>query len=140
MLDAQFKPTPGLDPQNGTLTQRQGGNEEVELKLLATTGGLELLREAPILLRHGFDGGIAHRLEAIYYDTPDCSLLKNGLSLRVRRNGRRFVQTLKRAPVHGQPFVRGEWETAVTSSVPDLSSLPVSQIGNPSGWADRERP
>jgi triphosphatase len=120
-----------VDTLNGSLSLRQDVNQEVELKLLATAGELELLREAPVFARYALDKGVAHKLEAIYYDTPDCSLLKNGLSLRVRRNGRRFVQTLKRAPVHGQPFVRGEWETAVVSSVPDLSSLPVSEIGAP---------
>ncbi len=31
----------------------------------------------------------------------------------------------------GQPFVRSEWETAVTTSAPDLASLPLSEIGFP---------
>jgi triphosphatase len=128
-LDTQFKPTP--ETLTGLLNQRQDVNEEIELKLLATAGELELIRGAPVFARYALDKGSAQRLEAIYYDTPDRTLMRNSLSLRVRRNGRRFVQTLKRAPIYGQPFVRGEWETAVASSLPDLSVLPVAEIGAP---------
>jgi inorganic triphosphatase YgiF len=35
------------------------------------------------------------RLVAHYYDTPDFALAQNGLSLRLRHEGRRWVQTLK---------------------------------------------
>jgi triphosphatase len=122
---------PGINPSGASPALRPDAGEEVELKLLAPAGGLELVREAPVIARYACDRGVAHRLEAIYYDTPDRTLLRHGLSLRVRRNGRRYVQTLKRAPIHGQPFVRGEWETTVSSSVPNLTSLPVSEIGAP---------
>ncbi|HYS13886.1 MAG TPA: CYTH domain-containing protein, partial [Burkholderiaceae bacterium] len=35
------------------------------------------------------------RLVAHYYDTPDFALAQRGLSLRLRHEGRRWVQTLK---------------------------------------------
>jgi triphosphatase len=110
---------------------RPVANNEVELKLLAPAGALDLLREAPVIVRNARNGGVARRLDAVYYDTPDRTLFRHGLSLRVRRSGSHYVQTLKRAPVNGQPFVRGEWETAVGSATPDLASLPVSEIGAP---------
>jgi triphosphatase len=131
MLDAQITPTPGNDPARVSPAPRAEANDEVELKLLAPAGGLDLVREAPVIARYASDSGVVRRLDAIYYDTPDCLLLKHGLSLRVRRNGRRYVQTVKRAAVYGQPFVRAEWETALISSAPDLTSLPVSDIGAP---------
>ena len=131
MVDAQVRPASGNDASNASLAPRPDADNEFELKLLAPAGGLDLLRQAPVIARHAGDGGVAHRLDAIYYDTPDRILLRHGLSLRVRRNGRRYVQTLKRAPVHGQPFVRGEWETPVSSATPDLALLPVSEIGAP---------
>ena len=58
-------------------------------------------------------------------------MFRHGLSLRIRRSGNRYVQTLKRAPVHGQPFVRGEWEASIGGAAPDLALLPISEIGSP---------
>src|SRR6516165_4392038 len=86
-----------------------GAKKEIELKLLVPPGGyMEQLRTAPVIARHARNGGSAQRLEAIYYDTPERTLFSHGMSLRVRQNGDEYVQTLKRAPEHGQPFVRGE--------------------------------
>ena len=62
---------------------------------------------------------------------PDRVLRSHGLSLRVRRSGEGYVQTLKRGPVHGRPFARGEWETPVDGVGPDPALLPVSEIGAP---------
>jgi inorganic triphosphatase YgiF len=101
------------------------------LKLLASAGALSQIREAPIIARYASNAGTARRLEAVYYDTPDRTLFSHGMSLRVRRNGNRYVQTLKRSPVHGQPFARGEWEMSVATVAPDLELLPISAIGAP---------
>jgi triphosphatase len=60
------------------------------------------------------------RLVSIYYDTPDRALARRGSSLRVRRQGRKFVQTVKSAPVPGDsPLARGEWEDRVAGEHPD---------------------
>jgi triphosphatase len=104
---------------------------EAELKLLAPAGTLEQLREAPTIARYARDTGSARQLEAVYYDTPDRALFGNGLSLRVRRSGDGFIQTLKRGPAQGEPFVRAEWESEVAGTVPDLSLLPADEIGAP---------
>ena len=104
-------------------------NVEAELKLLAPAGALERLREAPTITRYARDTGSAHQLEAVYYDTPDRALFSNGLSLRVRWSGDGFIQTLKRGPTQGEPFVRAEWETEVAGTVPDLALLPADEIG-----------
>lgn len=60
------------------------------------------------------------RLVSTYYDTPDHALAKRGSSLRVRRHGRHFVQTLKAAGVPGDSaLARGEWEDRVQGERPD---------------------
>ena len=106
-------------------------NVEAELKLLAPAGTLERLRESQTIARYARDAGSARQLEAVYYDTPERTLFSSGLSLRVRRSGDGFIQTLKRGPVQGEPFVRAEWETEVAGAAPDLALLPADEIGDP---------
>jgi triphosphatase len=122
-------------PENGSgrnpIEPPSGAKEEVELKLLAPAGVLEKLREAPVIVRYSRSAGAASRLEATYYDTPDHALFSHGLSLRVRRAGKRYFQTLKRGPTDGRPFSRAEWECPVDGVGPDLRQLPVSEIGAP---------
>ena len=121
----------GNNVLDALIAPRTDANDEIELKLLAPAGVLDRLREAPVIVRHARNGGVARRLDAVYYDTPDRTLFRHGLSLRIRRSGNRYVQTIKRAPVHGQPFVRGEWEASVDGAAPDLALLPISEIGSP---------
>ncbi len=131
MLDKQVPRAPRSGAAEVSNGSGSNANEEVELKLLAPAGALEQLREASIIARRACNGGVSRRLESVYYDTADRNLFSHGMSLRVRRDGKRYVQTLKRGSVDGQPFVRGEWETAVDSFAPDLALLPVSEIGAP---------
>ena len=63
--------------------------------------------------------GSRKHLKAVYYDTPERLLHKNGLSLRVRQSGQRFVQTVK-AESGDDPLRRGEWEASVASFAPDV--------------------
>src|SRR5262249_53240152 len=70
-------------------------------------------------------------VEAVYYDNGDRALFSHGLSVRVRRAGKSYIQTLKRGPTDGQPFSREEWEWSVNGVGPDLAVLPVSEIGAP---------
>lgn len=76
------------------------------------------------------------QLDAIYYDTADRLLQRHGMALRVRREGRRWVQTLKRDTASGSDELgaaspdagprnagmtsRSEWEwpLAVAGGVP----------------------
>jgi len=54
------------------------------------------------------------KLTSVYYDTPAFDLRNAGFSLRVRKQGRRFVQTVKQASAI-EVFRRGEWETEVAT-------------------------
>ncbi len=113
---------------DGSPSTRLGPVQEIELKLLASPAALGSLHEAPAIQRYTSTMSTARRLEAVYYDTPDKALFRQGLTLRVRRHGRRYVQTLKRGPVPEKLFVREEWETSVDSIVPNLSLLSASGI------------
>ncbi|MEJ0020454.1 MAG: CHAD domain-containing protein [Acetobacteraceae bacterium] len=131
MLNGRVTRAPGSGATEVPARPRPDLRNEVELKLLVPSGGLERLREAPIITRHARSAGTTRRLEAVYYDTPERTLFSHGLSLRVRRSGRRFTQTLKRAPANGQPFARGEWEVPTGSLAPDFSAMPMAEIGAP---------
>ena len=110
---------------------RPGEHAEIELKLLAPQGSLEKLRKAPVIVQHARNRGAFHRLETVYYDTPERLLFQRGMSLRVRRSGKHFIQTLKLLPNSGQPLMRRQWEAPVDGVSPDLARLPADEVGDP---------
>ena len=57
---------------------------------------------------------------SVYFDTDKHKLRRQGLMLRVRRIGNRYLQTIK-ADSHAGPFERGEWEGEIADGEPDLS-------------------
>ncbi len=89
--------------------------EEVELKLELADEAADFLEGSALLQ------GKASRqvLRATYFDTPDQMLRNNGLSLRIRSDGKKRVQTIK-ADGGGTAglFARSEWERSVTGDVP----------------------
>ncbi|CAH1649173.1 Adenylate cyclase [Chelatococcus asaccharovorans] len=103
---------------------------EIELKLLAAPGMLEQIHDAPFIVQHARNKGTVRHLEAVYFDTPDHRLAAHGVSLRVRRSGKRCIQTIKLPPDVSQ-LSRPEWETPVSGMEPDLSLFPLSDIGDP---------
>ena len=96
---------------------------ETELKLTARTGDLPAVRRALEAMTAPLGAApraSRARLVSTYYDTPDRALARRGSSLRVRRHGRHFVQTLKAAGVPGDSaLARGEWEDRVKGERPD---------------------
>ena len=78
------------------------------------------------------------RLISTYYDTPDLALKRRGVSLRVREQDGRFIQTVKTAGV-GDLLSRGEWEDELAESSPDPQA---SQSGGylPEGIVENLRP
>jgi inorganic triphosphatase YgiF len=106
------------------MPERAAPDREIELKLRVRPEDMARLAALPALAR-GAGGGATRTLESVYYDTEDLSLRRRAVSLRVRRQGRRFVQTLKlgagRAGTH---LSRSEWEAPVAGREPDLAALP----------------
>ena len=77
---------------------QSAGAEEIELKFLGPEDAIERARKVPALRK--FANGRRFQTQAlrsIYYDTPDFALRDQGLILRVREEGGRFVQTVKSA-------------------------------------------
>src|SRR4051794_2645865 len=92
---------------------------ESEVKFEASASDLRKLA-ATRMLRPS-DGQLPRHkyLVSTYFDTPKLLLRKNGVSLRVRRTGKKRVQTIK--TVNGRTSLsRGEWEHRLQSDEPDL--------------------
>jgi len=84
---------------------------EIELKLAVVQGSVAGARET--LRRAGLPRQDLERtaIDDVYFDTPENSLRRRGLVLRIRRDGERWMQTLKAAPSESSLVpVRGEWE------------------------------
>lgn len=102
---------------------------EVELKLQVPAAALaaverELARGATQRLR----------LQAIYFDTADRRLAAAGLALRVRKEGRHWVQTLKSGSAHG--IERSEHDVPLTLPVGlEPAADPALHGGTPPGEA-----
>ncbi len=97
--------------------------DEIELKLELTADAAAQIEASGLLAG---DPETA-RHTSIYFDTPDRHLSKAGLSLRIRRSGRKRVQTVKAdgASAAGL-FARAEWERPLKDDTPVLDdSTPI---------------
>jgi triphosphatase len=108
---------PATEPLRSNAAHAAG---EIELKLLVDAGRMAHFNAAPVIAANARNKGTRKHLKSAYYDTPERTLHRNGLSLRVRQSGARFVQTVKTDAVH-DPLRRGEWEARVPSLAPDLA-------------------
>jgi inorganic triphosphatase YgiF len=85
---------------------KNAATTEVELKLAVDAASLPALRRRLA----GWGPGRASRLDSVYFDTDDLQLAQHGAALRLRRSGRRWVQTLKTGDDGAALSRRGEWE------------------------------
>lgn len=95
---------------------------ETELKLSLPASETERFIQHPLLA----DSEAHHQhLLGTYYDTPDLELLKAKFGLRIRREGERWIQTLKTAGDGlGGLHQRHEWEAEVANNQLEFASLP----------------
>ncbi|MET0981390.1 MAG: CYTH and CHAD domain-containing protein [Telluria sp.] len=96
---------------------------EIELKLAVSPADLQRVMQKPVLDHFSFARPTTEQLHARFFDTADCRLQEQGLSLRVRSKSGGWVQTLKRDGKPGGAFERDEWEMAVPGPEPDLAAL-----------------
>ncbi|HZB91471.1 MAG TPA: CHAD domain-containing protein [Stellaceae bacterium] len=93
----------------------------VELELKFDLSAAELRR----LLRHPLLAGARRRnrlVASTYFDTPELALRDRALSLRIRRDGRHYVQTLKATgDTTAAPVEREKIQAPLTQAAPDLS-------------------
>ncbi len=85
--------------------------QEVELKLAIDPLALPRLKRHPALLAVASGPTRRARVTSVYYDTAAFDLRDAGVGLRVRRDGRRWLQTLKGAgSAAGGVYQRPEYE------------------------------
>lgn len=70
---------------------------ETELKLRVAQSAHAGVREHRIFTELSTTTPVEHRLQDTYYDTPKLELWHNGLTLRVRTDDGRWIQTVKTA-------------------------------------------
>src|ERR1700730_16270898 len=91
--------------------------QEIELKFAASADALRLMQQR----LHAKTKNTKSKMRvSVYLDTGKLKRHKRGLSLRVRRDGKRRLQTIKAGD--GQGVVRGEWEHEITSDGPELKA------------------
>ncbi|HSD52723.1 MAG TPA: CHAD domain-containing protein [Burkholderiales bacterium] len=105
---------------------------EVELKLLVAPEDLAKVDRHPAV--RGLRRGAAHKhaLANVYYDTPNRDLARSGIALRLRREGDRWIQTLKgggaaAAGLHARDEI--EWDvTGQSLNVGLLDDTPYAEL------------
>jgi len=97
---------------------------ETELKLLLAPLDLGRLRRDP-RIKALQQGRAATRLvRSVYYDTPQFALLRAGLALRLRSDGKRWLQTLKaKGQAAAGLHLREEWEWPLPGEALDFGLL-----------------
>ena len=92
--------------------------KEIEIKLELAPASLPRLKKIPLI--RALEAPVKRTAEvSVYFDTDKHKLRKEGLMLRVRHTGDRYIQTIK-ATGHGGLFERDEWESEIASEQPDL--------------------
>lgn len=95
---------------------------ETELKLAASDKALRRLRVHPLL--RGAQPPVVSRLYSVYFDTPRADLMRRGIALRLRRDGRGWIQTVKGGgSVQAGLHERLELEAPVAGPQPDYAAI-----------------
>src|SRR5436305_1241326 len=96
---------------------------EVELKLEVPAARLPQVTRRLVRASAGASAAKPATLVSVYFDTKKLKLRSKGLSLRVRRIGRRHVQTIKQDGGEAAGlFVRNEWERDIGGREPELDA------------------
>jgi inorganic triphosphatase YgiF len=104
-------------------------DQEIELKLTVPLERLASVQRAV----DGRSGATRTHLQASYIDTPGLDLAAAGMGWRVRREGRRWVQTLKATlPDGGDGLARVEHNVVVRSRTRPVAD-PMLHEGTPAG-------
>lgn len=102
-------------------------SQEVELKLELPPAEVDSFRHSPVL---GDPRRRPVEQHTTYFDTPKGELRKAGYSLRLRRKGRSFLQTVKHRGADSGGFSsRAEWEKKLDSAELDFEALKATPVG-----------
>jgi inorganic triphosphatase YgiF len=92
--------------------------KEVEIKLEVAPASLTRLEQIPLISACKAPSKRTQEV-SVYFDTDKQTLRKAGLTLRVRRIGDRYIQTIK-TTANASLFERDEWESEIEGDAPDL--------------------
>lgn len=114
---------------------------ETELKLTLSPENLNKLRHHPFLRKLASGRAVNRKLLSIYYDTPDLRLRNKAMALRLRHQGKQWLQTLKGGgSVQTGLHQRNEWETPVPEGQLDFRALAGSDVPFPHGLKKKLQP
>ena len=98
---------------------------ELELKVALTGPEMDRLQAHPILMQLAIGDPASRQLRSVYFDTPDRKLYGQGLSLRLRRVGEDWVQTVKCGTgVRSGVSHPVELEATVEGPAPNVAVIP----------------
>ncbi|MBM3557449.1 MAG: inorganic triphosphatase, partial [Alphaproteobacteria bacterium] len=99
-------------------------NREIEIKLRLPQRALSRVAGCGVIASSAQGEPKGRRLVSVYWDTPELALAGRDTVLRVRRVGRRLVQTIKRGEdVALGPHARNEWEARLKEPRPAREAI-----------------
>lgn len=100
--------------------------QEIELKFLIESGGLAMLDNLPVIGKRLRRAPRKH-IETTYFDTPERLFADSGFVLRVRKQEKDRLLSVKQAGPSG--VERGEWERLISGDRPSREDLAATPAG-----------
>lgn len=98
---------------------------EIELKFVVDEPASRELRARALKLKRPGSAAKTRTLTSVYLDTPEHRLKRSGIALRLRRDGRRWVQTVKSSrELHGSLSQGDEVENPAPGGHVSLDAIP----------------
>src|SRR5690348_17258767 len=112
---------PAISAQDRTGGRRKGRMaQEVELKFLIESGGLPMLDALPVIGKRLRRAPRKH-IETTYFDTSDRRFADNGFALRVRKQDKSALLSIKQSGSLGSG--REEWERPIKDDEPNRDNM-----------------
>lgn len=106
--------------------------KEIELKLTVAPGHIREIEQLPILNALAIAAPNKQKLYSVYYDTPDLLLRKQYCSLRIRRIGKKWIQTIKSGgKIAAGLHQHNESEIVIKKAQPDFNHLQQTGVISP---------